>query len=166
MVGVTDDAPPTAAGLFDVVRTRLAGAPREALGDWAAARRLLGFGRAPRIVQVAEAWHLGIFLVAEQAVYSVGEVLRARSEAVRGFTAESQRDRAARAAAAARGGFTDGEVVHLGWRELDLAAVDAGGVSGPLTGDPVHGPRVRWSATGATRPLADYLDDQLSVRGL
>lgn len=163
MVGVTDDAPPTAAGLFDVVRARLAGAPREALGDWAAARRLLGFGRAPRIVAVAEAWHLGIFLVADDAVYAVGEVLRARSEAVRGFTAESQRDRAARAAAAARGGFADGQIVHLGWQSLDLATVDAGGVSGPLTGDPVHGPLVRWSAAGATRPLAEYLEDQLGL---
>lgn len=165
MVGVTDGSTPTAAGLFHVVRSRLAGAPREALGEWAAARGLWGWARAPRILRVGDAWHLGIFLIADQEVFTVGEVVRARSEAVRGFTAEAQRERAARAAAASRGGFAEGEAVHIGWQEIDLEAVDAGAVSGPVEPS-ASGPLVRWSVAGAPVPLAAYLDDQLSVRGL
>ena len=85
-------------------RRRLAGSPRERLGDWAHARKLLGFGRAPRIVPVGEAWHVGVLLIADAEVYATGEILRARAEAVRGYTAEAQRARSERAAAAARGG--------------------------------------------------------------
>lgn len=149
--------------LFAAARERLRDAPRERLGDWAAARRLLGFGRAPRIVPVGEAWHVGVLLIGGDDVFATGEVLRARSDAVRGFTAESQRARAETAAAAHRGGFAEGEVVHLGWSLLDLDAVDRGAGSGPLS--LVDGvPHVRWSAAGATRSLAGYLDDQLSLR--
>lgn len=152
-----------ASALFEAARRRLAGTPAERLGDWAAARKLLGFGRAPRIVPVGEAWHLGVLLIAERAVYATGEVLRARTEAPRGYTAEAQRARSERAAAAARGGFADGEVVHLGAVELDLAALAPGRDTGPLS--LVGGvPHVRWSAMGAPRPLADYLDEQLSLR--
>jgi hypothetical protein len=82
------------ADLLDTVlsdaRRRLAGSPRERLGDWAHAR-LLGFGRAPRIVPVGEAWHVGVLLIADAEVYATGEILRARAEAVRGYTAEAQR---------------------------------------------------------------------------
>ncbi|MGB4777971.1 MAG: glutaminase, partial [Microbacterium sp.] len=83
----------TVFALLDDARARLAGAPRERLGDWAHARKLLGFGRAPRIVPVGEAWHVGVFLIGDAAVYATGEVLRARSEAPRGYTAEAQRAR-------------------------------------------------------------------------
>jgi hypothetical protein len=114
---------------------------------------------------MGDAWHLGIFLIADQEVFTVGEVVRARSEAVRGFTAEAQRERAARAAAASRGGFAEGEAVHIGWHAIDLHAVDAGGVAGPLEPS-ASGPLVRWSAAGAPVPLASYLEDQLSIRGL
>jgi hypothetical protein len=152
-----------AATLIDRARERLAGERRESLGDWASARKLLGFGRAPRIVAVGEAWHLGVLLIGPDAVYATGEVLRAREEVPRGFTAQSQRERAERAAAAFRGGFPDGHVVHLGWSELDLAAVDAGGESGPLSvADGI--PTIRWSASAASRPLAEYLDEQLALR--
>lgn len=152
-----------AGTLFAAARARLAGSPRQRLGDWAAARKLLGFGRAPRIVPVGEAWHLGVLLIGDDAVYATGEILRARTEAPRGYTAEAQRARSERAAAAARGGFADGEVVHLGARELDLDALATRGESGPLV--LVEGaPHVRWSANGAPRPLADYLDEQFALR--
>lgn len=152
-----------AGTLFAAARARLAGSPRQRLGDWAAARKLLGFGRAPRIVPVGEAWHLGVLLIGDDAVYATGEILRARTEAPRGYTAEAQRARSERAAAAARGGFADGEVLHLGARELDLEALATDGESGPLV--LVEGvPHVRWSANGAPRPLADYLDEQLALR--
>lgn len=149
--------------ILHAARTRLAGSPRERLGEWASSRRILGIGRAPRIVPVGDAWHVGVLLIGEDRVFATGEVLRARHEAVRGYTAESQRARSDRAAAAHRGGFAEGEVVHLGWTQLDPDAVDAGGTSGILS--LVAGfPHVRWSATGAARPLAAYLDDMLSLR--
>lgn len=152
-----------APALIDAARARLAGAARERLGDWARARGLLGFGRAPRIVPVGEAWHVGVLLIGDAEVYATGEVLRARTEAPRGYTAQAQRERSARAAAAARGGFADGEVVHLGAQRLDLGALARGEASGPLS---VGGgvPLVRWSRTSAPRPLADYLDEQLALR--
>lgn len=150
--------------MLDAARARLAAAPREPLGEWASGRRLLGFGRSPRIVRVGEAWHLGALLVGAEALYATGEVLRAREDVVRGFTAQSQRERAERAAAAFRGGFAEGETVHLGWSPIDVEAVDAGGASGPLSG--AGGTvMIRWSASAAARPLADYISDQLALTG-
>lgn len=152
-----------ASALFDAARARLAGSPQERLGDWAAARKLLGFGRAPRIVPVGSAWHVGVLLIGDARVYATGEVLRARAEAIRGYTAQAQRERSERAAAAARGGFSEGEVVHVGAALIDLDALARGEASGPLS--LVAGiPHVRWSTTGAPRPLADYLDEQLALR--
>ncbi|QOC26529.1 glutaminase [Microbacterium hominis] len=158
---------PVGPGLLDAIlddaRRRLAGTPKERLGDWAHARRLLGFGRAPRIVPVGEAWHVGVLLIGDADLFATGEVLRARTEAIRGYTAEAQRARSERAAAAARGGFADGEVLHLGATAIDLDAVRRGEASGPLA--LVDGiPLVTWTPAGARRPLADYLDDQLSLR--
>jgi hypothetical protein len=151
------------AEILDAARARLQGTPQERLGDWAASRRLLGLGRAPRIVPVAAAWHVGVLLIGDDRVWATGEVLRARHDAVRGYTAVSQRERSDRAAAAHRGGFAEGEVVHLGWSDLDPAVVDAGGTSGILSlADGM--PQVRWSPGGAVRPLASYLDDMLSLR--
>ncbi|MFS0866311.1 glutaminase [Microbacterium sp. 179-B 1A2 NHS] len=153
----------TTSEILDAARARLAGSPQERLGDWASSRRILGIGRAPRILPVTAAWHVGVLLIGEDRVFATGEVLRARHDAIRGYTAESQRARSDRAAAAHRGGFAEGEVVHLGWTELDPAAVDRGEGSGILSS--VSGvPQVRWSAAGAVRPLADYLDDMLSLR--
>ncbi|WP_431804574.1 glutaminase [Microbacterium sp. bgisy203] len=149
--------------ILDAARTRLAGSPRERLGDWAASRRLLGFGRAPRIVPVGEAWHVGVLLIGDAEVWATGEVLRARTEAPRGYTAQAQRERSERAAAAARGGFAEGEVLHLGAAPIDLDALARGEASGPLS-LVLDVPHIRWSATGQTRPLSAYLDDQLALR--
>lgn len=165
--GAGGDAAAAGAAALDAIlddaRRRLAGTPRQRLGDWAHARRLLGFGRAPRIVPVGEAWHVGALLIGDAAVFATGEVLRARTDAVRGYTAESQRARSERAAAAARGGFADGEVLHLGATAIDLDAVRRGERSGPLR--VVGGiPHLVWNAAGSVRPLAEYLDDQLSLR--
>ena len=53
--------------------------------------------------------------------------------------------------------------MHLGAEPLDLGALRRGEASGPLSvvAGAVH---VRWSASGAPRPLADYLDEQLALR--
>ncbi|MFT4137020.1 glutaminase [Microbacterium sp.] len=148
--------------LFARARRRLAGRPREALGELVLPRRVLGVGRAPRIVPVGEAWHIGVLLLTDDEVLATGEILRAREEVRRGYPAQSQRERAELAAAAFRGGFAEGQVVHLGWTRLEPDAVARGEASGPLS--LVDGvAHVRWSPTAAPRPLVDYLDDQLSL---
>ena len=148
--------------LFDAARARLGGAPREALGKLIEPRRVLGIARAARIVRRGSAWHLGALLLTDDAVLATGDIVRAREEARRGYAAESQRQRAALAAAARRGGFDEGETVHIGWRMLDPAAVDRGQVSGPLA--LVGGvPSVRWSAAGGYMPLAAYVEERIAL---
>ena len=136
--------------LLDGARARLTDAPREALGELIVPRKVLGVGRSPRIVRRGAAWHLGVLLLTDDQVLATGEVVRAREEVRRGFTAESQRERAATAAAVFRGGFPEGTAVHVGWTILDLADPARGGAAGPLAvrgGEPV----VRWSAAGGPR---------------
>jgi len=152
----------TTAAVLDAARTRLRGAAREALGELVQPRRILGLGRAPRIVRCGGAWHLGVLLLTEDAVLATGEIVRAREEVRRGYTAESQRQRAALAGAARRGGFAEGEVVHLGWSVIDADAVDRGEVSGPIAArDGVAS--VRWSASGGYVPLETYLAERIDL---
>lgn len=143
--------------LFAEARVALKDVPRMRLGTLVAPRRILGFARAPRITPVGAAWHLGVLLVGEHEVWSTGDIVRAHDEVRRGYTAESQRERAALSAAAFRGGFAEGESVHLGWKPLDL-----GVPTEPLA--MIDGvASVRWSAVGGYRPLADYLNDRISL---
>ncbi len=151
----------TAAALFDAARMRLAGAPREQLGELVEPR-ILGVRRAPRIVTRGSAWHLGVLLLTDDAVLATGEIVRARHDAVRGFSAESQRQRSALGAAAFRGGFAEGVAVHLGWTAIDVDAVREGSASGPLEShDGVV--TVRWSRAGAPMPLEAYLEERLDL---
>ncbi|OJU57865.1 glutaminase [Microbacterium sp.] len=155
----------TVGAVLAHARARLADIPRERLGEASAGRRILGIARSPRIVPVGEAWHLGVLLLAADpaaGLLATGDILRARAEVRRGFAAQSQRERAERAAAARRGGFAEGEVVHVGWRTIDLAAVARGEASDPLA--VVDGePRVRWSRAGGYVPLAGYLDERIAL---
>jgi len=143
-------------------RERLEGAPTEMLGEVVVPRRMLGIARAPRIVPSGAAWHLGALLLTSDAVFAVGDVLRAREEVRRGYTAEAQRHRAELAAAAFRGGVPEGAVVHFDWRMLDAEAVDRGKVSGPLA--LVNAvPSIKWSAAGGYAPLEGYLDERIAL---
>jgi hypothetical protein len=143
--------------LLGDARARLAGVPREALG-----RERTSRWRADRIVRAGAAWHLGVLLLTDDGVLSTAEILRAAEPVRRGYTAASARARAERRAQARRGGFAEGEVVHVGWQELDVAAVDAGAASGPLA--LVDGvPSVRWSPGGAFVPLEGYLDERIAL---
>ena len=103
-----------------------------------------------------------MLLLTDDAVLSTGQIIRARAEAPRGFTAESQRERAALAGAARRGGFDEGQTVHVGWQVLDTDAVAAGAASGPLSLQ-TGVPSVRWSAAGGWVPLAGYLDERIAL---
>ncbi|MGN8026756.1 glutaminase [Microbacterium sp. 22242] len=143
--------------LLDRARTALAGVPQEALG-----REKTSRWRAPRIVRAGSAWHVGVLLISADAVYATGEVLRAAEPVRRGYAAESARARAERRAEASRGGFANGETVHVGWTAIDLDAVGAGGSSGPLA--LVDGvPSVRWSAAGGYLPLDAYLRERIAL---
>ena len=140
----------------DTVRA-LSGQPREGLGEERDSR-----WRGRRIVRVGEAWHLGVLLLTETHALATAEVLRAADPGRRGYTAESARERAERRALALRGGFDEGDVVHVGWSVIDLAAVDSGGASGPLaTIDSV--PSVRWSSVGGWMPLEAYLRERVDL---
>jgi hypothetical protein len=141
-------------------RTRLAGVPRERIGELQEGRRVLGIRRAPRIVDRGSAWHVGVLLLTDDAVLATGDIVRSRAEVRRGFAAESQRRRAELAAAAQRGGVPEGETVHIGWTAVDPLALGAS--TAPLAlrdGEPL----VRWSARGGYVPLARYLDDRVDL---
>ncbi|MBS1697988.1 MAG: glutaminase [Actinobacteria bacterium] len=155
---MTSSASDAALGtLLDRARAALVDVPQEALG-----REKTSRWRAPRIVRAGSAWHVGVLLIADDAVYATAEVLRSAAPVRRGYAAESARARAERRAEASRGGFADGETVHVGWTPIDVAAVAAGGASGPLS--VVDGvPSVRWSAAGGSVPLAGYLDERIAL---
>ncbi len=148
---------PTAADLLTRAVGDLAGAPTEGLGEERRSR-----WRGHRIVRVGQAWHLGVLLLTETQALATAEVLRAADPGRRGYTAESARERAARRALALKGGFDEGDVVHVGWSVIDVQAVDAGGASGPLAS--VDGvPSVRWSAAGGFMPLETYLRERVDL---
>ena len=150
--------------ILDGARAELdaAGAPREALGRLATPGRLL-LRRAPRIERVGVAWRLGALLLTPDGdALAVGDVLRAAAEVRRGYAAESARERAAQRAAAVRGGFRPGEIVHVGWQRIDLDAVGRGEASGPLqSSDGV--PMIRWSAAAGLVPLEPYLRERVAL---
>ncbi|MFT4213037.1 MAG: glutaminase [Microbacterium sp.] len=153
-------------GMLAAARARLVDVPREALGQWRAPKKVLGISRAPRLWPAGAAWHLGVLLLTDDALLATGEIVRAREEVRRGFAAESQRERAEVAAAAFRGGFAEGQAVHIGWHEIDLDAVAVGpaasAASAPLVmrEDVVL---VAWSPRGALMPLARYLDEHVAL---
>jgi hypothetical protein len=146
--------------VFAAARERLRAVPKDALGELREARRTFGIARAPRIVPAGLAWHLGVLLLGDEQVAATGRIIRAREEVRRGFTAESQRERAALAAAARRGGFAEGQTVHLDWHLIDPAALDA--TTSPLA---LADGRlmVRWSITADLVPLERYLDERIEL---
>ncbi|GAA4479013.1 glutaminase [Microbacterium panaciterrae] len=145
------------SALLAAARVALADVPAEALGREKSSR-----WRAPRIVRAGSAWHVGVLLLTHDALLATAEVLRAAEPVRRGYASESARARAERRAEASRGGFANGEIVHVGWTPIDLDRVAAGGSSGPLAH--VDGvPSVRWSAAGGYMPLEAYLDDRIAL---
>ncbi|MFK4761836.1 glutaminase [Microbacterium sp. ZW T5_45] len=145
------------ATMLDAARAALVGAPTEGLGEERESR-----WRGRRIVKIGQAWHLGVLLLTDTHALATAEVLRAAELGRRGYTAESARERAERRAEALKGGFDEGEVAHVGWSVIDVAAVDAGGSSGPLAMmDGV--PSVRWSTAGGWMPLQAYLRERVEL---
>jgi hypothetical protein len=149
--------PDTIGSILAAARAALADVPVEALG-----RQKISRWRDPRIVRAGSAWHVGVLLLTGDALLATAEVLRAAEPVRRGYASESARARAARRAEASRGGFANGETVHVGWAPIDLAAVAGGGSSGPLA--LIDGvPSVRWSAAGGYMPLEAYLRERIAL---
>jgi len=143
--------------LLSDARTRLRGVAKVRIGAPRAPGRIRRvLGARPVIAPIAEAWHLGVLLVGDDAVWATGSVLRAAEEARRGYTAESQRQRAEIRAMAFRGGFREGETFHF-----DAQPIDADR-PGPLVRE---GERimVRWSPAGFLMPLDAYLDERIAL---
>lgn len=151
------------AVLFDDARERLRAHPREHLGRLVVPggfRKALG-GR-PRVVPDGEAWRVGTLLLGDDAVYEVGDVLRASEERRRGFTSEAARQRAEAEAMCVRGGFFPGTVVNVDYARLDLDAVAEGGASGPLHTEDGRAV-IRWTSAGALMPLEAYLREKIDM---
>ena len=124
-----------------------AGIPDEALGILKN-RRL----SAPKFTPAGRAWRLGVLLLDHDArLYRIGAITRA-VEPPRGVankSAEAEERRELRRAAV-RGKFAEGEVVNYGYEPFEPPVVD--GV-----------PMVPWNASGALRPLEDYLAERISL---
>ncbi|MGF3057068.1 glutaminase [Microbacterium sp. YY-01] len=140
-------------------RAAAAELPQEGLGVLKQGR-----WRGRRIVRAGSAWRLGALLLSDDQVFGTGTIFRAAHHVRRGYTAESARSRAQLQAEAHRGGFRDGEVVHLDWTTIDTVQLAEQQASGPLI---LLGniPHVKWSRTGDPAPLAGYLDEQLNLQG-
>lgn len=151
----------TTSELLAAARAQLGDVAKEGLGEERHSR-----WRGTRIVRVGAAWHLGVLLLTDEHTLATAEVLRAGDPGRRGYTAESARARAERREQALRGGFEEGEIVHVGWSRIDVATVDAGGTSEPLAS---RGgvPTVRWSTAGERMPLEEYLAERVALlRGM
>ena len=148
-------------------RTRLAGIEQVPIGRLADPPRLLSAFVGTRIVPDGSVWALGVLLLGVDrrgvdGVWATGEVVRARPEDRRGYTAESARRRGELAAAASRGGFADGVAVQLPAMRLDVASLAEEDSAGPLA--IIDGvPMVRWSASAPMMPLAPYLDERIRL---
>ena len=127
------------------------GAPR------APGRIRRALGAHPVIAPIAEAWHLGVLLIGDDAVWATGSVLRAAEEARRGYTAESQRRRDEIRAMAFRGGFGEGETFPASTSSRSNTEHP-----GPLVrqGERIM---VRWSPAGFLAPLDAYLDERIAL---
>jgi len=134
----------------------------EAIGELRKPR----FG-ASRIVPVGRAWRLGVLLLdREGALYSTGSVTRAivppRGVANKSPDAEVRREFRR---AAARGRFSEGEVVNFGVVRLELDAESLEAGSGPLV---MNGGEVviLWNPKNPVdgrRLLEQYLAERISL---
>lgn len=147
---------------FADVRRQLEGLPTELLGEYRAAKRVLGIARAPRIAPIGEAWHLGALLVTADAVLATGDVARSLEPSRKGYTAISARERDELRFAAYRGGVPEGRAVHYNWSPIDLAALASTGTAGPLTVQEGE-LRIRWSAAGGYAPLHGYVRERIDL---
>ncbi|SIN85982.1 hypothetical protein [Agromyces cerinus] len=137
----------------------------EALAEYVPERRALGVPRAARMTPIGRVWRLGVLLVdADGRLFATGRVVRAERPVRRSTPAAAIAEQRAYAAAAAKGGFAEGETVNFGAVPVDPAELVRAGASGPIVvaGDELF---VRWSPAqpDALTPLDRYLADRVEL---
>ncbi len=136
------------------------------LGEYRAAKRVLGIPRAPRIAPLGDVWHLGALLVTVDSVLATGDVARSLEPSRKGYTAISARERDELRFAAYRGGVPEGRAVHYNWTPIDFDTLKSGGTSGPLVVQDGE-LRIRWSAAGGYAPIEGYIRERIELaRGI
>jgi len=161
-----------------------AGIAPEPLAELIPERRVLRFFRKPaRMEQRDSVWRLGVFLLSSaetesgHRLYATGRITRAAERARPGYQSRSLEDRRDRAAAAFRGGFVPGEVVHYDADPIPLddelrTRLDAQSPLGISLADPSAAPgrppelRVRWrpgASLDDAPTLERYLDERASL---
>ena len=139
----------------------------EATAEFVPAKRILFIERNARLRRTGAAWNLGAVLIETEtlALLTPGTVTRSKKERRVGYVAESARERDALRWAAARGGFAEGEVVHVDPERLDIDALTAGQCarSGPLVLNDRGEIAIEWARESAPRPLAGYLEERATL---
>ena len=143
-------------------RARLADAPREALGELREPRRVLGIADR-RASSRAATPGISACCSSAMTLFATGDIIRARQEAPRGYAAESQRQRAALAAAARRGGLRGGRDRAHRVAELDPDAVDEGAASGPARADATACRACDGAPQAAYMSLETYLGERVEL---
>ena len=166
---MTDDGAVAAArAAFERAAGRLTveGGRTEAVGEFVPARRVLGFQRRSAMRPLGRAWHLGVLLLQpDLVVRAVAGITRAVEPGHPGHVALSIEDRREHKAAAFRGPFERGEVVHYDAAVIPLEAAALRAATGPLL---LRDGRVLviWSATvgaAGARDLEPYLDERVDL---
>ena len=137
----------------------------EALAEYVPERRTLGIPRAARMTPIGRVWRLGVLLIdADGNFFATGRVVRAERPVRRSTPAAAIAEQRAYAAAAAKGGFTEGETVNFAAVPVGPAELEASGASGAVVvvGDALF---VRWSPAqpDALTPLDRYLADRVEL---
>lgn len=95
--------------------------PREQLADYQPAKRVLGIPRRAKMQHVGDAWHLGLFLLAQDGqLFEAGKTTRAVAPGHPGHVSKSQEERRGYRDAAFRGPFPEGSVVNFDFRKIEL----------------------------------------------
>lgn len=142
-----------------------AAAPTVALGQYVPERRVLGFPRAERVQPTGHAWRLGTLLLTDQAeLFTAGTPTRAKRPVRVGYTSESARARDALRAAASKGGYADGALVHVDPVPLIRGGAEWHDAAGLPPNDIVKIREdgalvVAWAPGAAGRDIAEYLTE-------
>lgn len=95
--------------------------PREQLADYIPASRFLGIPRRAKMIHVGDAWHLGLFLMAQDGqLFQAGKTTRAVTPGHPGHVSNSQEERRGFRDAAFRGPFPEGSVVNFDTYLIDM----------------------------------------------
>ena len=95
--------------------------PREQIASYIPASKFLGIPRKAKMLHVGDAWHLGVFLMAQDGqLFQAGETTRAVAPGHRGHVSNSQEERRGYRDAAFRGPFPEGAVVNFNTYLIEL----------------------------------------------